>query len=201
MVLKGTAACRDGELAACRSTQFNLNSIQCYPASCLRPDMPVSDTDSLRACVPQLDAHLLCSGGYLVSGQVGWQVDCAGVQVFVANPNKTRPIIEILVGNRDKLLKYLTDFHSDKGMLFGTVPVVTLCINCGTQCRPINGDTTTAMQQDGVWGSCCCHLQHPCIRVNEFCTVKLYIVAMGSARFCLWLNVLTPVPRSQSLVQ
>lgn len=35
--------------------------------------------------------------------------------MFVANPNKTRPIIEILVGNRDKLLKYLTDFHSDKG--------------------------------------------------------------------------------------
>lgn len=37
------------------------------------------------------------------------------LQVFVANPNKTRPIVEILVGNRDKLLKYLTDFHSDKG--------------------------------------------------------------------------------------
>lgn len=35
--------------------------------------------------------------------------------MFVANPNKTRPIIDILVGNRDKLLKYLTDFHSDKG--------------------------------------------------------------------------------------
>lgn len=35
-------------------------------------------------------------------------------KVFVANPNKTRPIVEILVGNRDKLLKYLTDFHSDK---------------------------------------------------------------------------------------
>ncbi len=37
--------------------------------------------------------------------------------MFVANPNKTRPIVEILVGNRDKLLKYLTDFHSDKGVL------------------------------------------------------------------------------------
>ena len=37
------------------------------------------------------------------------------LQVFVANPNKTKPIIEILVGNKDKLLKYLTDFHSDKG--------------------------------------------------------------------------------------
>lgn len=66
--------------------------------------------------------------------------------MFVANPNKTRPIIEILVGNRDKLLKYLTDFHSDKGMLPGTVHGVTLCIHFGTQCRAINGDTTAAMQ-------------------------------------------------------
>ena len=40
---------------------------------------------------------------------------CLCLQVFVANPNKTKPIIEILVGNKDKLLKYLTDFHSDKG--------------------------------------------------------------------------------------
>lgn len=35
-------------------------------------------------------------------------------KVFVANPNKTQPIVDILTGNRDKLLKYLTDFHSDK---------------------------------------------------------------------------------------
>ena len=33
----------------------------------------------------------------------------------MANPNKTQPIVDILTGNRDKLLKYLTDFHSDKG--------------------------------------------------------------------------------------
>lgn len=47
---------------------------------------------------------------------VAGPVSCVCMQVFVANPNKTRPIIEILVGNKDKLLKYLTDFHSDKGM-------------------------------------------------------------------------------------
>lgn len=35
-------------------------------------------------------------------------------KVFVANPNKTQPIVDILAGNKEKLLKYLTDFHTDK---------------------------------------------------------------------------------------
>ena len=33
----------------------------------------------------------------------------------MANPNKTPAIVTILVSNRDKLLKYLGDFHTDKG--------------------------------------------------------------------------------------
>ena len=36
------------------------------------------------------------------------------LQVFVANPNKPRPIQEILVRNRDKLVEYLTKFHNDR---------------------------------------------------------------------------------------
>lgn len=36
-------------------------------------------------------------------------------QVFVANPNKTTEITEVLARNKDKLLKYLGDFHTDKG--------------------------------------------------------------------------------------
>ena len=36
-------------------------------------------------------------------------------QVFVANPNKPQPINDILTNNRDKLLKYLEEFHTDKG--------------------------------------------------------------------------------------
>jgi calcium binding protein 39 len=35
--------------------------------------------------------------------------------VFVANPNKTEPIVELLSFNKEKLLKYLSDFHTDKG--------------------------------------------------------------------------------------
>jgi calcium binding protein 39 len=34
-------------------------------------------------------------------------------KVFVANPNKTQPIIDILAGNKEKLLRYLKDFHND----------------------------------------------------------------------------------------
>jgi calcium binding protein 39 len=35
-------------------------------------------------------------------------------KIFVANPNKTMPVIDILVNNKEKLLKYLSDFHTDK---------------------------------------------------------------------------------------
>ena len=36
-------------------------------------------------------------------------------QVFVANPNKSDSIVDILTSNKEKLLKYLGDFHTDKG--------------------------------------------------------------------------------------
>ena len=35
-------------------------------------------------------------------------------QVFVANPNKTPPIQDILVKNKDKLVEFLTSFHNDR---------------------------------------------------------------------------------------
>eukprot|EP01025_Chloroclados_australasicus_P026335 TRINITY_DN2614_c0_g1_i1.p1 TRINITY_DN2614_c0_g1~~TRINITY_DN2614_c0_g1_i1.p1 ORF type:complete len:347 (-),score=39.71 TRINITY_DN2614_c0_g1_i1:374-1414(-) len=35
-------------------------------------------------------------------------------KVFVANPKKARPIVEVLVNNKQKLLKYLEDFHNDR---------------------------------------------------------------------------------------
>ncbi len=35
--------------------------------------------------------------------------------MFVANPNKTRAVVEILYNNKEKLLKYLDDFHNDRG--------------------------------------------------------------------------------------
>ncbi|KAL6045103.1 Calcium-binding protein 39-like [Balamuthia mandrillaris] len=35
-------------------------------------------------------------------------------KVFVANPNKARPILEILVNNKHKLIAFLSNFHNDK---------------------------------------------------------------------------------------
>lgn len=46
---------------------------------------------------------------------------CLYSQVFVANPNKPQPIIDILANNREKLLKYLEDFHTDKGGTKGSM--------------------------------------------------------------------------------
>ena len=37
------------------------------------------------------------------------------MQVFVANPNKSAEVIQILAGNKERLLTYLGDFHTDKG--------------------------------------------------------------------------------------
>lgn len=40
-------------------------------------------------------------------------------KVFVANPHKTRPIVDILVKNQDKLIHFLGNFHNDRqGMWF-----------------------------------------------------------------------------------
>lgn len=35
-------------------------------------------------------------------------------KVFVANPNKTKPILDILLKNKEKLLSYLSNFHNDR---------------------------------------------------------------------------------------
>lgn len=35
-------------------------------------------------------------------------------QVFVANPNKPKPILEILLRNQDKLVEFLTRFHTER---------------------------------------------------------------------------------------
>jgi len=35
-------------------------------------------------------------------------------KVFVANPNKTKPVLEILQKNKERLITFLTQFHNDK---------------------------------------------------------------------------------------
>lgn len=36
------------------------------------------------------------------------------LQVFVANPNKPKPILDILLRNQEKLVDFLTKFHTDR---------------------------------------------------------------------------------------
>ena len=36
------------------------------------------------------------------------------LQVFVANPNKAKPILDILIKNREKLVTFLSAFHNDR---------------------------------------------------------------------------------------
>ena len=36
------------------------------------------------------------------------------LQVFVANPNKPKPILDILLRNQDKLIDFLSKFHNDR---------------------------------------------------------------------------------------
>ena len=57
--------------------------------------------------------HLLCALCLLSEGADTMPMSLP--QVFVANPNKPDAIVEILTSNKDKLLKYLGDFHTDKG--------------------------------------------------------------------------------------
>lgn len=35
-------------------------------------------------------------------------------KVFVANPNKAKPILDILIKNRERLLSFLSGFHNDR---------------------------------------------------------------------------------------
>lgn len=35
-------------------------------------------------------------------------------QVFVANPNKNKPILDILTKNQERLIVFLSNFHNDR---------------------------------------------------------------------------------------
>jgi hypothetical protein len=50
------------------------------------------------------------------------------VQVFVGNPSKPQPIIDILTNNQGKLLKYLEDFHTDRGEFLPGIACASGCL-------------------------------------------------------------------------
>lgn len=55
---------------------------------------------------------LECNCRYQCNVQ-SWQAD-PSTQVFVANPNKTQPIIDILLKNQPKLIDFLNNFQKDR---------------------------------------------------------------------------------------
>ncbi len=53
----------------------------------------------------------------------------------MANPNKPQPIVDILANNRDKLLKFLEEFHTERGA--AAILVLSLQMQ-GLQCSRMN---------------------------------------------------------------
>ena len=51
---------------------------------------------------------------YLTKNQLFDLTFFLSLQVFVANPNKPKPILDILLRNQDKLVEFLTKFHTDR---------------------------------------------------------------------------------------
>ena len=51
---------------------------------------------------------------YLIQNQLFDLMFFVFFQVFVANPNKPKPILDILLRNQDKLVEFLTKFHTDR---------------------------------------------------------------------------------------
>ena len=68
------------------------------------------------ACVPLTDFHIPRKQKVLfpIYGNLSDNMAYVLLQVFVANPNKTPPIQDILVKNKEKLVEFLTNFHNDR---------------------------------------------------------------------------------------
>lgn len=92
-------------------------------------------------------------------------------QVFVANPNKPQPITDILTKNRDKLLKFLEEFHTEKsgcGVVSGDAQRSSSCaapavqLRCdGVAWRAKEGEAS-ARDPELACLKGCCGLRPPC---------------------------------------
>ena len=87
-------------------------------------------------------------------------------QVFVANPNKTQEITELLQHNKDKLLRYLGDFHTDKG---GS-PSCQHCTLFNHWCRV----TTCSRHHFLVMKSCTC-----CLRAVRWTVLRWHALLLS----------------------
>lgn len=68
-------------------------------------------------------------------------------QVFVANPNKPKPILEILLRNQDKLVEFLTRFHTERSEDEQFNDEKAYLIKQIKELKPITDGTTSSQQQ------------------------------------------------------
>lgn len=67
------------------------------------------------------------------------------MQVFVANPTKAKPILDILLKNKDKLIDFLSKFHTDRtGMQQGCLNMQDIFV---TEDEQFNDEKTYLIQQ------------------------------------------------------
>ena len=70
--------------------------------------------------------------------------------MFVANPNKTKPIQDILLKNKDKLVDFLTRFHADRTGLRQNgmaCTVIIVGVVCSAEDQQFNDEKTYLIKQ------------------------------------------------------
>jgi calcium binding protein 39 len=68
-------------------------------------------------------------------------------KVFVANPNKPKPILEILLRNQDKLVEFLTRFHTERSEDEQFNDEKAYLIKQIKELKPITDGSTSQQQQ------------------------------------------------------
>lgn len=69
------------------------------------------------------------------------------LQVFVANPNKPKPILDILLRNKDKLVDFLSKFHTDRSDDEQFNDEKAYLIKQIRELKPLEGDCAAAATQ------------------------------------------------------
>ena len=69
------------------------------------------------------------------------------MKVFVANPTKAKPILDILLKNKDKLIDFLSKFHTDRtGMQQACLDTMNI-LHFVTEDEQFNDEKTYLIQQ------------------------------------------------------
>jgi calcium binding protein 39 len=65
----------------------------------------------------------------------------------VANPTKPKAISDILLRNREKLIDFLTTFHTDRKILFYELKYLLINISIGTDDEQFNDEKAYLIKQ------------------------------------------------------